>query len=1086
MIIKQRIYCYILLFLFIVSSIPIPMMDNTLVVSARDEITWENQYGKLLVYPKISTNLIRQKQYYEITWYYPDNNLDVAFCFTNPISYGAIYYWNGTAYNKLKNINYVQYLGKHYYVLEDIYFKKNKKMTGYWEYNVPPNSEGKWDMYLKLHSDTFQQAIANNRYIHLDPWWDSNWKFKKKITFDEEQVLNTLVNFPVCINLSSDPELATNVGFTDGRDIAFVDSSETTQLYHEIEYFNSGTGYLLAWVNVTLLRGAVDTDIYMYYGNTGCANQSSPANVWDSHYSAVYHMNGNTWGDIDDSTANNLDATGHNSAPIYAQTSILGKGVQFDGTDDYISLVDAAGFDLGDASKDWAYTIEAVIQKTDSGVNPILTKYDSGIASREWIFRVLTTDLTEMWQYDETKNKYCKVPSSKTIENNKYHYLVGTYTGGNPTNPDNIHTYINGTNYTGVDDKEAGYEDMVDGLAVVEIGHYAAQYYKGIIDEIRVSKKIGRNSSWIDATNNTIMNATDGGFFTLGDEETMNNIEPPTGFLATTELDGDIYLNWTMGLNSTHTRVEYNTISNWARGTGILLYNDSTDVEYTHNGLSCDIRYYYLAWGYNSTQNNWSISSNISNISCPGNPTSIETRLYTGALNFTWVNNTYSNTTVLVRKANSYPSSPSDGAVVCNTTNTTWNDTGFVLGTSYYTIYSYNETVNRYSSGVEIAASTLTINVYDENTSIAIADWSVHISNSDGSDVYEQLGCSNPTTINTNDLPLGLISILINASGYESRIYYMTISVNNIYSLDAFLPEVNTSTNYYVIQINDQLNEPISDVLVTVNEYDSTSDVFTEVSSQYTDAYGQIGLYLIGGKHYKVNYSKTGYTNVSGADYFPDPNYYGIYYPKLFIMYFGTGDDETIYTPEDVIDFKAYINDSGRIIVHYYDNRGNTINTEIRIYQYYNYTLTLNNTDNRASSSFNWITTGYNISMMHRVTIWINHSDFNSMLCWSILIDPVRRGIVTEKTIEDRFTEVFGDWDMGYARTLLVFLPCLFFLVVFGGHHTGLGIISAGLYLGFSSYMVDIEGAVSFITLGGFLAVAGFIVIITKHGGRRV
>jgi len=108
------------------------------------------------------------------------------------------------------------------------------------------------------------------------------------------------------------------------------------------------------------------------------------------------------------------------------------------------------------------------------------------------------------------------------------------------------------------------------------------------------------------------------------------------------------------------------------------------------------------------------------------------------------------------------------------------------------------------------------------------------------------------------------------------------------------------------------------------------------------------------------------------------------------------------------------------------------------------------------------------------------------MLSWSITLEPVRTGIVTEKSIEDRFDDVFGDWDMGYARTFLVFLPCLFFLVVFGGHHTGLGIMAAGLYLGFSSYMVDIDGVVSFVTLGGFLAVAGFVVIIAKKGGRRV
>jgi len=99
------------------------MINDNNIVSARDEVVWENQYGKLTVWPKTSNNLVRQKQYYEITWYKADNNLDVAFRFDSPLSYGAIYSWNGTAYNQITGINHVEYMGKHYYVLEDIHFK---------------------------------------------------------------------------------------------------------------------------------------------------------------------------------------------------------------------------------------------------------------------------------------------------------------------------------------------------------------------------------------------------------------------------------------------------------------------------------------------------------------------------------------------------------------------------------------------------------------------------------------------------------------------------------------------------------------------------------------------------------------------------------------------------------------------------------------------------------------------------------------------------------------------------------------------------------------------------------------------------
>jgi len=124
--------------------------------------------------------------------------------------------------------------------------------------------------------------------------------------------------------------------------------------------------------------------------------------------------------------------------------------------------------------------------------------------------------------------------------------------------------------------------------------------------------------------------------------------------------------------------------------------------------------------------------------------------------------------------------------------------------------------------------------------------------------------------------------------------------------------------------------------------------------------------------------------------------------------------------------------------------------------------------------------------MTHRVRLWVNHSDFDNMIFMEVYLDPIRTGIVTEKTIEDRFEDVFGSWDLGYAKTFLVVLPCLMFLVVFGAMHVGLGIMSAGMYLGFTSYMTNIEGMIAYTTLATMLAVSGFIIILVKHGERRI
>jgi hypothetical protein len=49
------------------------------------------------------------------------------------------------------------------------------------------------------------------------------------------------------------------------------------------------TEELRAWVK-TDLSGSVDTNIYMYFGNSDATNQQNAAGVWSSNYVGVYHL----------------------------------------------------------------------------------------------------------------------------------------------------------------------------------------------------------------------------------------------------------------------------------------------------------------------------------------------------------------------------------------------------------------------------------------------------------------------------------------------------------------------------------------------------------------------------------------------------------------------------------------------------------------------------------------------------------------------------------------------------------------------------------------------------------------------------
>jgi len=80
-------------------------------------------------------------------------------------------------------------------------------------------------------------------------WWNSGWRFRKMITINHTKVATDLADFPVLINIS-DSSLASRAQ-TDGDDIVFTDNLDV-KLNHEIEYYNSTDGHLVAWVCANL------------------------------------------------------------------------------------------------------------------------------------------------------------------------------------------------------------------------------------------------------------------------------------------------------------------------------------------------------------------------------------------------------------------------------------------------------------------------------------------------------------------------------------------------------------------------------------------------------------------------------------------------------------------------------------------------------------------------------------------------------------------------------------------------------------------------------------------------------------------
>lgn len=260
---KKRI---VLLFIAVFFFSLIPTSFNI----SGDTQVWENGYGKLEVYPKVSINIVRQKQFFNATSYLPSQDLDFAFRFNDSLSYGSVYTLN----NIKLDFEHIEYNNKHWYILKNQYVEQYTTYRGFWEYDVPINTTGKWDLFIKRSSDSLQYAMDNNLYVHLDPWWNSSWLYYKHGEFinkieDYQSMINVTKNNGGDVNCSGHCQ-------DDFDDLRFVYLDNSTEIPYYLESIHSGS-----WVHVWLNNTNNETGFLMYYGNPICSNNSDPDTTFD-------------------------------------------------------------------------------------------------------------------------------------------------------------------------------------------------------------------------------------------------------------------------------------------------------------------------------------------------------------------------------------------------------------------------------------------------------------------------------------------------------------------------------------------------------------------------------------------------------------------------------------------------------------------------------------------------------------------------------------------------------------------------------------------------------------------------------------
>lgn len=244
------------------------------------------------------------------------------------------------------------------------------------------------------------------------------YSYYAKITIDKDKVAADETDFPVLVSgtydgTDSEPNIKSSANsgnventasggasgsVTVPADLVFSPNTDGSSPYDfEIESYDASTGAIVAWVEIPSLSSSSDTEFYMVYGDSGVNTSQEDVNgTWGSNnFVGVWHLGeGNVAGTgnsdaYHDSTSN--DNHGDDQVSDTGESGKIGKGVTFDGADDYIEVPAHASIDNiwsgGGTVSFWGY-------HTYANLTRFIAKDDSnGSNGNEWSIQTNTVEL---------------------------------------------------------------------------------------------------------------------------------------------------------------------------------------------------------------------------------------------------------------------------------------------------------------------------------------------------------------------------------------------------------------------------------------------------------------------------------------------------------------------------------------------------------------------------------------------------------------------------------------------------------------------------------------------------------------------
>ncbi|MFC1476496.1 DUF2341 domain-containing protein [Fibrobacterota bacterium] len=336
-----------------------------------------------------------------------------------------------------------------------------------------------------------QTLVHDENYANWT--YNSNWTINT--TSSGADVSSDVTDFPLLLRFD-----ANNFTFADamtnGQDLRFARTigSDEKHLYYEIERWDDGSDVGEVWVRVDSIKGNDATQyIKMYWGNSGVRNRSRGDRVFDvsEGFAGTWHLaqdpGPGAAGDIMDATFNaNHGQAQDNMLTEDLVDGTVGKGIDFDGTDDNISI--PASTSIGNLTN--SFTVSAWIKSDLFDATRRFFSANRTLTNNGFAFGVQNPD--ELIASTYAVKDYISTTFAMTTVN--WYLVTAVIDAGYDAT-----FYVNGAGGEMVTHTAAGSANTDDPFQIGSgsgVGGALSEIFNGVIDEMRIENGI-RSADWV-------------------------------------------------------------------------------------------------------------------------------------------------------------------------------------------------------------------------------------------------------------------------------------------------------------------------------------------------------------------------------------------------------------------------------------------------------------------------------------------------------------------------------------------------------------------------------------------------------------